>query len=159
MSKWAEIDFNKLSVLLTPTFLRKKSMLAWLRVLISPIGQLYAEWHNNRQQNLYKLRHNGQICYLRAVLNDEFDPQLRRIRIDDGAEARPFYIYTEGENKPKWLTAEAVNNPTYLHRQSAYAKTGVDFYVHVPSDLNFDKNKMQALIDFYRLASKRYEII
>lgn len=159
MSKWAEIDFNKLSVLLTPTFLRKEKTLAWLRVLIFPIAQLYAEWYNNRQQNLYKLRHNGQICYLRAVLNDEFDPQLRRVRIDDGAGAKPFYIYTEGENKPKWLNVEAVNKPIYLHGQAAYAGTGVDFYVHVPADLNFDKNKMRALIDFYRLASKRYEII
>lgn len=159
MSKWTEIDFNKLSVLLTPTFLRKKKMQAWLRVLIFPIAQLYAEWHNNRMQNLYKLRHNGQVCYLRKVLNDEFDSQLRRIRIDNGAGAKPFYIYTEGENKPKWLNAEAKNKPVYMHGQSAYVGAEVDFYVHVPADLNFDENKMRALMDFYRLASKRYKIV
>lgn len=155
---WWHVSFCKLSQLLLPTFLRKKRMIAWLCVLTHPISTLYSDWLKNRRNNLYIVEHNSQVCYLRKVLNDEFDRALRRIIITDGLNLDAFYIYTEGEGKPQWLHTESENNPIYLHPSSAYAGA-VDFYVVVPSDLIFDENKMRALIDFYRLASKRYEIV
>ncbi|MXV37666.1 hypothetical protein GO491_03075 [Flavobacteriaceae bacterium Ap0902] len=158
-SNWAHIDYKKLAILLTPTFLRKSRMLAWLGLLVYPIGKLYDEWYGNRARNLYILNHNSQVCYLRKVLNDEFDNEFRRIKIDDGLGYSAFYIYTEGENKPKWLYTENENKPIYLNNQSSLAGTGVDFYVIVPAGLQFNEIKMRALVDFYRLASKRYEII
>ncbi len=57
----------------------------------------------------------------------------------------------------------------YLHDDSVYADTGVDFLVLLPFEVwnahreevgigQFRFYKIEALVDFYRLAGKRYKI-
>lgn len=148
------IDYNKLALLMLPTFLRKVKMFAWLQVLITPIKMLYADFMNRRNANLYNLAHNGQVCYLRKVLNDSFDPTLRRIYIGDGNRYTRNYIYTNGEQQPKYL------GTMYLRQAEDYADTGLDFRVIVPDDFDINAvyHQMKATIDFYKLAGKRYKI-
>ncbi|MBU2526248.1 MAG: hypothetical protein KKC03_06580 [Bacteroidetes bacterium] len=149
---WYKLDIEKFTVLLLPTFLRRERTMAWLRALIFPISQLYSNWAAFRERNLYILTHSGQVVYLRKVLNDSFDPALRRIQIVDGNRFGRVYIYTSGEMKPAFLGA------MYLRNSIDFADTGVDFIVLVPAGLQFNNFDMTALIDFYRLASKRYTI-
>ena len=127
-------------------------MLAWLRVLHFPLIKVVDDFNFNRNQNLYNLAHNGQVCYLRKVLNDRFDIAQRRIKIIDGNQYKREYIYTDGEKKPRFL------GTIYLHDDADYSDTGVDFVVLIPAGLNYNDYEMIALIDFYKLASKRYKI-
>ena len=127
-------------------------MLAWLRALHFPLIEIVDDFNCNRNQNLYKLAHNGQVCYLRKVLNDRFDIAQRRIKIIDGNKYKREYIYTDGEKKPKFL------GTMYLRDDADYSDTGVDFVVLIPTGLNYNDYEMRALIDFYKLASKRYKI-
>jgi hypothetical protein len=47
----------------------------------------------------------------------------------------------------------------YLRQDSDYADTGVDFIVLAPEELLDETNyEMKFLIDYYKLASKRYKI-
>lgn len=160
---WYELDTYKLSKLLTPTFLRSAKMLAWLRSITAPFDSgnqaIVYQFQQNRESNLYKLRHNGQVCYLRAALNDRFDPSERRIYIDDGNSYKRVYLYTRAEDKPKHLYTRGEKKPMYLYERTDYSDTGVDFIVFVPSDLTYNDYEMKALIDFYKLASKRYKIV
>ena len=153
---WYNIDFNKLVVLNQPTFLRKNVMVAFLHALIFPIKKLYYQWFIYRNENLRKLTHNGQVCYLRKVLNDTFDPSLRRIEIHNGNKYNRVYIYTTPEHSPHYL------GTIYLHPNSDYADTGVDFIVKAPQDLpqmqTAEKYELKALIDFYKEGVKRYKI-
>ena len=149
---WYQLDINKLIELLTPTFLRKERMLAWLRVIHFPLIKIMDDFNFNRNQNLYNLAYNGQVCYLRKALNDRFDIAQRRIKIIDGNKYKREYIYTDGEKKPKFL------GTIYLHDDADYSDTGVDFVVLIPAGLNYNDYEMRALIDFYKLASKRYKI-
>lgn len=149
---WYNININKLTALLTPTFLRKERHLAWLRALHYPLNGLADRFNFNRNENLYNLAHNGQVCYLRKVLNDRFDVSQRRIEIADGNRYKRPYIYTDGERKPKFL------GTMYLRDDADYGDTGLDFLVLVPSDLKYNSYEMRALVDFYKLASKRYKI-
>jgi hypothetical protein len=150
---WYKINYNILSLSLLPTFLRKLKLVSYLKVLIEPIKQLYYNWFQFRSTNLYKLAHTGQVCYLRKVLNDEFDPQDRRIRIGNGQRYERLYIYTRSENKPTSL------GTVYLHARSDYADTGVDFIVYAPTSILDTMNyKMKALIDYYKEGVKRYKI-
>lgn len=148
------IDFKRLVQLLLPTFLRKPKTVAWLQGITAPLRVLYADFTNNRAANIYKLSHNGQVCYLRKVLNDTFDPSLRRIKIVDGNRFQREYIYTEAEQQPKYL------GTIYLRQSGDYSDSGVDFRVLVPDGFDIARNfpQMRATIDFYRLASKRYKI-
>jgi len=155
---WYKIDYKQLSASLLPTFLRQKAHVRWLWALLRPLEVLHKNWLKMRAENLYKLQHGGQICYLRKVLNDRFDPELRRIYINDGLRYQRKYIYGHGEQPPKtiWTNQEikaGKGKPFYLHPSSDYAETGVDFIVWVPKNLDINKYKydIRALVDFYRL--------
>lgn len=67
-----EINYKRLIVLLLPTFLRQATITAFLRAMTIPIEYLYNQFLANRNSNLYRLKMNGQVCYLRRVLNDAF---------------------------------------------------------------------------------------
>ena len=149
---WFNVNWKKLAVLLTPTFLRGEKITAWLELIIEGVNQVHYQWLQLRKNNIYSLAHNSQVCYLRAALNDRFDNEQRRILIVDGNKYEREYIYTRGEQKPYFL------GTLFIYSREDYADTGVDFIVRVPSDLIYNEVEMQALIKFYKLASKRFKI-
>lgn len=151
---WYKLNVKKLGVLLLPTFLRKPIVLAYLEVVLHPIAKIYDKWIMLRTQNLYNLAHNGQICYFRKALNDTLDPSERRIYIDDGNKFRRQYIYTPVENKTRYL------GKMNLYQSTDYADTGVDFIVFSPLEIIINQiHELTALIEFYKLAGKRYKIV
>lgn len=150
---WFQINWQRLAKALTPTFLRTNGHQAWITLLSSGVSDVHYQWMQYRRQNIYNLAHNSQKVYLRAALNDRFDNELRRIRIDDGNAFKRKYIYTDAEQKPKFL------GTMFLYDDGDYEDTGVDFIVVLPAGLNYSIYEMKALIDFYRLASKRYKIV
>lgn len=91
------VDYNKLVILLLPTFLRKPKLIAFLRALITPLSNLHYQFLQHQRDDHYKLDHNWQVCYLEKVLNDRFDVSVKRIRIIEGEKYERQYIYTEGE--------------------------------------------------------------
>jgi hypothetical protein len=125
---WYKVDFKKLAILMLPTFLRKPIVVAYLQSLLVPIDSVYYNWSVFRNDNIYKMQHNGQICYLRKALNDKFDPSLRRIYIGNGNRYERQYLYTTPEDRPRYL------GTMYLHQNLDYADTGLDFIVYVPQD-------------------------
>lgn len=151
---WYNIDYKKLAVLMLPNFLRKPVLVAFIQSLLTPIANLHDEWLQKRLTNLYKLQHTGQVCFLRKVLNDRFDPQLRRIIIGDGNQFKRKYIYTHAENKPRFL------GRLFLHLRTDYTDTGVDFIVFVPASIVANQPyEIEALINFYKEGVKRYKIV
>lgn len=150
---WFNLNYEKLVLLLTPTFKRKKATIAFFTCLITPISKLHYLWKLKRLDDWYKLNHTGQVCYLRKVLNDNLDPSLRRIYIGEGNAFRRKYIYTRSEKKPVFL------GKIFIYQNAEYVSTGADFNVFVPSEIiKSSQHQLDALIVFYKLASKRYKI-
>lgn len=152
MSATYNFNIDKLLVLLTPTFLRKRKLVAWLRTLAMPLNKLLDDFKVHRERDLYNLTHNSQVCYFRKALNDEFDPQLRRIKIEDGTRNIRRYIYQRNVNRPLYL------GRMFLYLRGNYIDGGVDFVVVLPRGLEYDKYKLEALVNFYKLAGKRWTI-
>ena len=152
MSAMYNFNIDKLLVLLTPTFLRKPKLVAWLRTLAMPLNKLLDDFKGHRERDLYNLTHNSQVCYLRKALNDEFDPQLRRIKIEDGTRNIRRYIYQRNVNRPLYL------GRMFVYLRGNYIDGGVDFVVVLPRGLEYDKYKLEALVNFYKLAGKRWTI-
>jgi hypothetical protein len=162
MSKVYHVDIKKLSGLLLPTRNRKSVFLGLMNSIVSPLQTLHTLFISKRRQDHYKLAHNGQVCYLRKVLNDSFDPTLRRIQIVDGNRYNSMYIHTEAELKPKFLKT------IHLRDESVYQNTGVDFLVLLPKQVyEIQKTQIQnsvrfydveSVVEYYKLASKRYKI-
>jgi hypothetical protein len=156
---WYKIDFNRLGILLLPTFLRKQNLVAFIQTLLLPIDSLYYIWYNWRIDNIIKIEHSGQVCYLRKILNDEFDPVRRKIRLESGNLFETTYIYTVGEGKDVLLYTENENKTIWLRTESETADSGLDFIVWVPSDVyKASFFKLHALIKFYKAGGQRYNI-
>lgn len=155
---WYKVDFDKLILLLLPTFLRRPKLFAYLKALVSPLAgsteSIYERWSQMREDNLKILKYNSQRCYLRGALNDRYDNDLRRITISNTSNKVQDYIYTFGENTPVFL------GTMFLETEFNYAGTTVDFIVNVPHEiLNKNTNEITATIEFYVLAGKSYQII
>ena len=152
---WYKINFNKLVVQLMPTFLRQPRMIAFISLFSAELTKLHNAWLIKKSQDETWLQHNSQVCKLRKILNDEFDDIERRINITDGQLYDRQYVYTLGEKKPKYL------GKIFIRQNTDYADTGIDFFVVVPVEINNEQNKykLEAWVNRYRLASKRYKII
>jgi hypothetical protein len=152
---WYKIDWDRLILLLLPTFLRKPVLFGYLSALVSPIASLHYKWLGQvRYQNLKTLSYNGQRCYLRRALNDFFDPEVRRITIDETGQLDQDYLYTQAENLDVYL------GTMYLESDFNYASGAVDFLVNVPATILNEKiNEITALVDFYKLAGKSYQLV
>lgn len=159
MKNWYKIDYNKLSVLLLPIRFRQPIIKAILRAFMLPIIKLKREFDTYKSNTDYILNHNSQVCYLQAVLNDNFDPVERRIYITDAPNFEiEKFLWIESEDKPVMLYDDSF---FMLHSENFIGANGINFTVNVPSVLSLetgDLSRMRSLLNYYKLASMRYNI-
>ena len=152
------IAFIRLAVLLLPTFLRKPALMAFLQAAYSQID--YAGFDKYRGQTNYRLAHNGQVCYLRKVLNDYFDVEQRRIEIGEGIP--PTYVVVYHRNEQHLVGAPPRGDEALVIGWRGTAVGGAyNFTIRVPLELYNDATttKIAALTREYKLASKQFQII
>ena len=161
-----EVDFPELIRLLLPVRLRKPIMMHWLRCLVTPVRELYYKFTQNRNANIYTLTHNGQVVFLQAVLNDVFDSVNRGIQVVDDVIFDPLYVFLPSELHPLYLgrigepVTVAYPNPSWLYTRTEVNYSGYHFIVKVPVAVVWDSDRMNALIDKYRLPSRnRYSVV
>ncbi|WP_407512798.1 hypothetical protein [Elizabethkingia miricola] len=148
---WYKFDFRKLGVLLLPVAFRSSSVISIVNVFTFGLESINDDFIENRKNNIQVAKHNSQVCYLRKILNDKFDYD-RRILIEDPNDNEETYIYTDAENKPKYL-GELV-----LYPDSEFSDKKVDFVVKIPLQLSDYLENIKDTVDYYRLASKRFRI-
>ncbi|MFI5196962.1 MAG: hypothetical protein ACHQD8_07715, partial [Chitinophagales bacterium] len=164
-----DVDYNVLVKQLLPVRLRQSKIFAWLKCLLAPVKWLYNLFKIYRDNNLYMLAHNSEVCYLEAALNDTFDSINRGIYLSDGVYVDPVYIYLVPELKPVFidLASEIGTSvipapdpvPLYLDEE-IYAGIGAyTFIVNVPVAVTFDMARLRALVDLYRLPGKKYNVV
>lgn len=149
---WYNLNAQLLILKAWVSFIRKPIIGSFLSLISDEITDLNNVFNISRTQNIIKITHNSQVCKLRKILNDTFDYN-RRITIVDGVLKKPVYIYTDAEQKPRWL-GEMV-----IYADSETEGNGIDFTVIIPGELQKYQIEIKALIDFYKLAGKRYKIV
>ena len=160
-------DWSKFIISNLPFEERKPKTIKWLNVILKPIARLHIEFLAFRNQALYKVNHNSQICYLQAVLNDIFDNTQRRIIIRNAILREPLWFYEPEENKPVLFYEEIDGKPVYFREESEFIGDGADFLVLVPIDLKPTNTqeeiafliRMRAQLDYYKLFVKNYKIL
>ena len=156
-----DVNYDVLRVQLLPVRLRKDRMKAWIKCLISPVKYLYDLYKLFRAAKLYDLAHNSQVCYMEAALNDVFDPEARRIYISDGEYEVPTFVYTVPEERTLYLATDGelplidYDAPIYLNLDSETYVMGWQFIVYYPAGLVFDMARLKAIVNRYRLPSKK----
>lgn len=159
---WYNVDFHKLALNFQVIALRKPKFMAWIYSFIKPITTFHYNWKIFRKENLYKIEHTWQVCYMRGALNDEFDQELRRIYIEDNELYQTTYVHTEPEEQELWLNVEAeteLDETIWIYTEAETEETGVDFIVFVPESIAATQtHELRATIDFYKLGGMKYII-
>lgn len=151
------IDYKRLVLLLLPTFLRRPRLFAYLRAMTFGVAELHVKFLKNRDNNLLRIKRNGQVCYLRGLLNDELDPTERRIIIADG-DAEGDWLFAVDESEPYQLL---VDNPGLLvYSEVLIIANTAFFYVTVPWSKESENlnNRLRNYLNEYKLLSKKYII-
>ncbi len=154
------VNFNTLATWILPVLMRQTNFVKWLNGLVYPIARIHEfSFLPNRDANLYKLAHNGQVFRLRKLLNEKFDRTEKTIEIEDGLTRDRIYAFVTNESKPLKLITRTEPDAIEIHNSDDYADSGTDFIVWVPNNLsNHEEIKMKAELDFYKLPAKRYRI-
>lgn len=146
------IEWPRLIKLFTPRVLRNGTLLAWLGALCWPIVELYNWLLSFKEAMAYRLYITPQVCYLQRLINDRFDPRLRRAYITDGVHYNPTYIYQQAEGKPQFMVK-------HLYTQGEAGQFKNDFIIHMPQRKIYDINEVKALVNAYKLAATKYIVI
>lgn len=160
------INWSRLTVLHVPMLLRRPRMRSWLYSLVVPIKALHDKFLALRLDLIYKIEHTPQVYSMEKVLNEEFDAVLKRIYIEDGEYFEQLYVFSPEEELPIYIFDEAENQPVYFYGENDPESVSVDFNVVLPIEFQTDfaigtneRNKLEALVNFYRLPDKTYKII
>ena len=93
------IDWRKIVSDALPSFLRKPLIISLLLASIAPLIWLYHRFFQARLRDFYKLQHNGQVCSLLGVLEEQYPSSLGlHYRIED-VKRRGTVIYTHSEKR------------------------------------------------------------
>lgn len=157
-----KVNIKRLALLTLPTWLRRPLCGALVYAGVQPLCRLLAELRNFRQGTRYRLEHNGQVCKLRGVLNDEFDPEERRIEITEGEEADSGVgVRIWRRELGRWLPLPRRGaGAARIYREGYGGTGGYDFWVRVPAGLltGGKETRLRAITNMYKLAAKRYAI-
>ena len=155
-----DINYNRLGLALVPLKLRQPILMGLIYVMLSGVRMAASVFGSYRKETNYRLTHTGQVCYLKAVLNDRFDNTRRRITIEDVDARSGTIIYKRELSRFLMVQERTTGKAVILNKRAFSGSTSVDFTVIVPAELSgsFAEAQMQALIDTYKLASKRYTI-
>lgn len=152
-----EIDFKRLVALLLPMSLRRPLIFGVLRAGVSGVERVYKDFMAARKEHNFRLTHNGQVCYLRGALNYYFGPGFKIGSIKQ--EGEWLYAVTEaGENITLAVTEEGKGVPVLYSEQMLNAAQN-DFVVFVPGIYWVRLEEIKAMVDRYKLVTKRAHYI
>lgn len=158
-----KINFSRLLINMLPTFLRQPVIYGILYAAGQVLGKLtYKDFTNARMEHNYKLTHNGQVCYLRAVLNDAFGGGFDILEVERRGEW--LYAITEDGSDILLSVGEGSNaaeveggqKVPLVYNEALLNAAQNSFIVSVPYSIYQTRLPLvAALVDKYKLISKR----
>lgn len=153
------VDFDKWVLSMLPMLLRTKIMFALCRATTAPIRSLYGRFVAKREAHNYTLHHNGQVCYLRAALNDAFG--VTGFDIVDYDDGRGEWQFAKSEELDHHLyavdeTLDDEGNPVpILYDEARLNLAQNTFIVQVPAAVySTSLDKVKGIVERYRPLSK-----
>lgn len=143
---------------------RKPKTIGILYNLLAPARRLRDRFVQLQGKINYDIQFSSQTLSLEQRLNEEYNLVSGSIYLQTvSATDDAVYTYWLSENQAptyiSWLSETTVTPVyTYWLNEPPSAGANLDFIVWVPSTLNFDQQRMEALIHLYKLAGKRFAI-
>ncbi|MCZ2222983.1 MAG: hypothetical protein LC122_05065 [Chitinophagales bacterium] len=139
---------------IVPVFLRKPLITLFVLAANKSLRTTYNYFKNYEEEINYRLNHNYQVCYLRALLNDKFDVTLRRIEIVDFSVYGALWLFDDADFKDINLGDD---NVQYVYPDD----TGYDFTIRIPNSIVQSEAEialLKANANVYKLAGKQFYI-
>lgn len=157
---WFSIDFSETLRQLSPTFFRGERFEAFNSSSGSALQSLSDDL-------LYKMQHDCSVIYLEKMLNEQFNISgynrsnhvaTRKIYIADAPFIERDYLHLNQENETIWLFDD--DEPDEFEQEYIDVSLGnyYHFVVNIPESIEIDQVKLRALVDYYKLAGKKYII-
>lgn len=158
-SKYYDINYAQYAMQLLTNNYRTDMVIAIIKAITAPLNEIHTQFDTLRTGidfNTY-----SQVCYMQGLLNDNFDPLERRIRIRNTIIDYDYYLlHKRNKKKPIRLARRGIK-PYYWCVRGMLRSQNIDFEVLLPAGYNLseeEENKMRNLVNTSRLASKRYII-
>ncbi len=156
-----QINYKKLVALLLPTVLRKSLIVVLLQCATTGVRMRHSDFTKERDKHLYRIRHTGQVCYLRAVLNDAFPDRTCDFQIEDSPSTSE-WVYAMSEIEFPYdqlkVTSEESEDRLQVWSEDYILIETTPFCVKCPPEVfsNVDyMNRVRHLVNMYKLLSKR----
>lgn len=161
------IDFDRWIAQMLPTFMRHRVLYAFCRAMCAPVKTVYEAFLLSRGDQIFNAAYNGQVCYLRAALNDAFN--TTGFQIADGDDVAGTWLYAKKEDMPVQLMsvderlnpvleegAPPLENPMPLLADEFRLNARQDtFIVYVPESIYMTHlPRVRAIVDRFRILSK-----
>lgn len=157
-----DVKYDRLAVMLLPVCLRGERMCAMARVVTSAVAALHADFSKYRADVAYRLAHNGQTCYLRAALNDRFDPTGRGVTITENPsnDDNGIQLHWRETGRFHILHQRETGNASVLYRRGYNGVLRYGFWINVPGRLQgtCTLEEVRAVTNIYKLASIRFKV-
>lgn len=166
------VNFDRWIALMLPTFMRRRRIFAFCRALCAPLylgdGGVYNRFLQARGDHIYRLSHNGQVCYLRAALNDAFGLK-KGFEIEDADDYKGEWVYAKDPTMPQQLysvderlnetgtgtVATPGHSMPLLADEARLNAPKNSFIVRVPANIYATRlDKVKAIVEQYRILSK-----
>ncbi len=168
MDRIYDVKMKRLALLLLPTTWRKSGIGALLYAAITPPSEVLASLQQFRREQTDETKRNGQVCRLRSVIRETAKTlsgdveQSGKITIEDaesGGVLPKQLVATRAERRWQMINERSLGYSLPVSRR-ALERTNCDFWVNVPSGLlsTAQEQRLRAVIDRYKLTTKRYEI-
>lgn len=168
MDRIYDVNMKRLAMLLLPTAWRQKGLGALLHAMVSPAGELLTSLRQFRRDQAEETKRNGQVCRLRRVIIETATmlsgdvENSSSITIEDaesGGALPKQLVATRAERRWQMINERRKGEALPVSRR-ALERTNCDFWVNVPRGLlsTAQEQRLRAVIDRYKLTTKRYEI-
>lgn len=158
-SKYYDVNYAQYAMQLLTNNYRTDMVIAIIKAITAPLNEIHTQFGTLRTGidfNTY-----SQVCYMQGLLNDNFDPLERRIRIRNAIIDYDYYLlHKRNKKKPIRLARRGIK-PYYWCVRGMLRSHNIDFEVLLPAGYNLseeEENRMRNLVNISRLASKRYII-
>lgn len=155
------IDFALLTILLLPAIMNRTLIKDFLSVVHISINKTQTNATQLYDDTAYLMQFNEEKIYIEHYLNDQHDPVLRRIYIDNIEQDQNTYLFNnieQNENVYDFNLGDPDEEILYLYDNSEIDNLD-DFVVVIPYFFVYRVDVLKSHVDMFKLPGKKYSII
>lgn len=161
MKKYYNINYQLLATLLLPVMMRQKTTTALLYALVSPLELLGNKFIKHIESLV--ITANSQVCYMEAMINDDFDFVERRIKIrTKEVDFSSLITWDVKTNRRLSIPSRESDQRFLLNAKHQIGANEFDFEIIFPIGFTLseaEQIRLKQIVNKHKLSSKKYIVV